>query len=69
MLLTDVLRINCQLTQAKQTNFLKQTNWNNVPLKLPDLTLKFNNITLKGVIELKFLGVTIDGNSDLAKSY
>ena len=69
MLLTDVLRINCQLTQAKQTNFLKQTNWNNAPLKLPDLTLKFNNITLKGVIELKFLGVTIDGNSDLAKSY
>ena len=69
MLLTDVLRINCQLTQAKQTNFLKQTNWNNVPLKLPDLTLKFDNITLKGVIELKFLGVTIDGNSDLAKSY
>ena len=69
MLLTDVLRINCQLTQAKQTNFLKQTNWNNVPLKLPDLTLKFNNITLKGVIELKFLGVTIDRNSDLAKSY
>ena len=69
MLLTDVLRINCQLTQAKQTNFFKQTNWNNVPLKLPDLTLKFNNITLKGVIELKFLGVTIDGNSDLAKSY
>ena len=69
MLLTDVLRINCQLTQAKQTNFLKQTNWNNVPLKLPDLTLMFNNITLKGVIELKFLGVTIDGNSDLAKSY
>ena len=69
MLLTDVSRINCQLTQAKQTNFLKQTNWNNVPLKLPDLTLKFNNITLKGVIELKFLGVTIDGNSDLAKSY
>ena len=33
---------------------------NNIPLKLPDL--KFNNIILKRVTELKFLGVMIDKN-------
>ena len=35
-------------------------NWNIIPLKLPDL--KFNNIILKRVTELKFLGVMIDKN-------
>ena len=35
-------------------------NWNNIPLKLP--YLKFNNIILKRVTELKFLGVMIDKN-------
>ena len=62
-------KLTINTSRTKYIFFLKQTNWNNVPLKLPDLTLKFNNITLKAVIELKFLGVTIDGNSDLAKSY
>ena len=33
---------------------------NNIPLKLPDL--KFNNIILKRVTELKLLGVMIDKN-------
>ena len=35
-------------------------NWNNTPLKLP--YSKFNNIILKRVAELKFLGVMIDKN-------
>ena len=35
-------------------------NWNIIPLKLPDL--KFNNIILKRVTELKLLGVMIDKN-------
>ena len=35
---------------------------NNIPLKLPDL--KFNNIILKRVTELKLLGVMIDKNLD-----
>ena len=33
---------------------------NNIPLKLPDI--KFNNIILKRVTELKFLGIMIDKN-------
>ena len=33
---------------------------NNIPLELPDL--KFNNIILKRVTELKFLSVMIDEN-------
>ena len=33
---------------------------NNIPLKLPDL--KFNNIILKRVTELKFLDVMIEKN-------
>ena len=53
-----VSRINCQLIQAKSVH--KQTNLNNIPLKLPDL--KFNNIILKRVTELKLLGVMIDKN-------
>ena len=36
--------------------FHKQTDRNNVPRKLPDL--KFNNIILKRVRELKFIGLT-----------
>ena len=51
-------RINCQLIQAKQ--ILKQTPWNNIPLKLPDL--KFNKIILKRATELKFLDVMTDKN-------
>ena len=35
-------------------------NLNNIPLKLPDL--KFNNIILKRVTELKFLVAIIDKN-------
>ena len=35
-------------------------NWNNTPLKLP--YSNFNNIILKRVAELKFLGVMIDKN-------
>ena len=45
-------------TQAKSIH--KQTSLNNIPLKLPDL--KFNDIILKRVTELKLLGVMIDKN-------
>ena len=38
----------------------KQITWNNIHLKLPDL--KFNNIILKRVTELKFLDVMLDKN-------
>ena len=38
-------QINCQLIQAKSV--YKQTDWNNIPLKLP--YLKFNNVILKRV--------------------
>ena len=38
----------------------KQTDWNNITLKLPKL--KFYNIILKRLTQLKFLGVMIDKN-------
>ena len=48
--------MNCQLIPAKQMYvFYKESDRNNIPLKLPNL--KFNNI-LKRVTKLKFLGVT-----------
>ena len=40
--------------------FHKQTDWNHIPLKLPNSD--FNNTMLKRVKELKFLGVMIDQN-------
>ena len=49
-------RINCGLIQAKQIH--KQTNWNNIPLKLPILSYYYP----KRVTELKFVGVMVDKN-------
>ena len=51
---------NITTTKTKYMFFHKQTDRNNVPLKLSDL--KFNNIILKRVTELKFLGVMIGRN-------
>ena len=51
---TNILSIN---TSKK---IIKQTPWDNIPLKLPDL--KSNKIILKRVTELKFLDVMTDKN-------
>ena len=51
---------NWCVTNKLSINKSKITDWNTIPLKLPDL--KFNNIILKRVLELKFLGVMVDKN-------
>ena len=45
-------------SKTKYIFFHKQTDWNNISLKLRDL--KFNNIIPNRVTELKFLGAMID---------
>ena len=53
-------KVSVNTSKTKYILFLKLTNRNNIPLKLPDI--KFNNFILNTVTELKFLGVMIDEN-------
>ena len=53
-------KLSINTSKTKYIFFHEQTDWNYIPLKLPDS--KYNYIILKRLTELKFLGVMIDEN-------